>query len=91
MRTLALIAALAMPAHAEVILVATAPSGESVMLTDEPGPCVRGARLALWVSADAKDKIPGCYRPTAGGVVVVFMDGDMAQIPVHQLKEPTGM
>jgi hypothetical protein len=91
MRYLALIAALAMPAHAGVILVATSPSGESIMLTDETGPCLDGARLAWWVSPDASKRVPGCYRAFPQGVAVSFLDGDRADVPMGTLKAPTGL
>ena len=93
MRSLAFCALIACAAYAQagVVMVATAPDGSSVMLTDETGPCVDGARLAVWVSPDAQRKVAGCYRVFPQGVAVSFLDGDRGDIPHGALKAPTGL
>jgi hypothetical protein len=47
--------------------------------------------MAVWRSADAMREIPGCWLIVAGqGMVVVsFLDGERANIPVQMLKQPT--
>jgi len=48
-------------AQAAPILVATESTGSTITLHDEDGPCLDGAKLAVWRSADAKRSVPGCY------------------------------
>lgn len=92
MKIVALLASIvAFSATAETIAVATAPDGSSIVLTDERGPCVGDARLALWISADARVKVPGCYVAFPQVVMVSFLDGDRGDIPIQALKKPTGL
>jgi hypothetical protein len=93
MRHLAFCALIAFSTYAnsEVLLVATDKSGASIMLTDEPGPCVDGAKLSYWVSPDATHRIPGCYKIYPQGVAVSWFDGDRGDIPLAALRKPTGL
>ena len=86
-----LVSFVAFSASAETLAVAPGRDGSSIILTDEVGPCVDGARLAVWISPDAKSRIPGCYRVFAQGVAVSFFDGDRGDIPMQALKKPTSM
>lgn len=81
----------ALSATAGSIATATSSDGASITLMEEAGPCVGGARLAVYVSPDAKSRVPGCWKLAGGMVVVAFLDGDMAQIPVGDLKKPTSL
>ena len=78
-------------AQAAPILIATSQDGASITLHDEAGPCLGEAKLAVWQSADAKQRIPGCYKVGSQGVYVVFLDGDMATIPLQLLRKPTSL
>lgn len=93
MRALILLAAIAAcAAMAEPVAVVTAQSGASITLTDERGPCVAEARLAIWRSPDGAARVDGCYLivPPAG-VIVSFLDGERADIPIASLKKPTNL
>lgn len=90
MRALVLLLA-ALPALAAPIYTAPLNDGSSIVLTDDAGPCVGQARLALWVSRDARTQVPGCYAPPAPGaeaVFVLFLDGELAKVPLAALRKP---
>lgn len=78
-------------ASAAPLAVVTGPDGSSVTLYDDAGPCINGAKLAVWVSPDAQKRVPGCYVAGNGAVFVSFLDGDRADIPVQALKKPTSL
>lgn len=72
--------------------VAEAHSAEygTIRLHDQPGPCVRGALLAEWISADGKTMIPGCYVAGSGMVHIAFFDGDAVRVQLQSFRKPTG-
>lgn len=76
-------------AHAGVIGVAPSIAGGSVELHDTRATCVNSLR-ARWVSADQKDSVEGCWRPSgsAGLVNIVFMDVSVAQVPATAFTKP---
>ncbi|MBI5721184.1 MAG: hypothetical protein HZC37_26230 [Burkholderiales bacterium] len=86
----ALAASVPFPAAAAPILVARAPDGTSITLTDEVGPCEGAAKKAVWTSPDAKRKVVGCYVLTDRGAFVSFLDADRMDIPLQVLAKPTG-
>ena len=90
MRPSALLLALlmALPAAAKTIAVVRADNGALMQLTDEMGPCLGPARQAIWMSADGLERIPGCWRLHGKNVLVAFLDGDVAEVPVSLLRRP---
>lgn len=91
MRYIALSLLIAASAQAAPIAVATSANGASIVLTDERGPCEGDARLAVWISPDARVRVAGCYVAAKDGVLVSFLDGDRADIPVQALRKPTSL
>lgn len=73
------------------LAVVDGPAGSSITLYEEAGPCVQGAKLAVWSSGDAKTRIQGCWVIGGGSVFVSFLDGDRSDIPVALLKKPTSL
>ena len=82
--TVALIAATG--AHAEVMGYVQTPQGR-IEVHDERGPCAGDAKRADFVSASG-DRISGCWVVRGSVVAVVFLDGDVAQVPVVFLQKP---
>ena len=84
----AVLLALAGASHAAVI--AEVRERDMVLqLTDETGPCVNRAKLAVFrQGVDAP--IKGCYRlnPATMVVQVAFLDGDVVEVPVALFKRP---
>jgi hypothetical protein len=84
----AVLLALAGASHAAVI--AEARERDIVLqLTDEVGPCVGQAKLAVFRQG-INAPIQGCYRlnPATLVVHIAFLDGDMAEVPVSLFKRP---
>jgi hypothetical protein len=84
----AVLLALAGASHAAVI--AEARERDIVLqLTDEAGPCISPAKLAVFRQGVAAP-IQGCYRlnPATMIVQVAFLDGDVAEVPVSLFKRP---
>lgn len=83
MRAVLAIAALVAPVAAlpAPIEVASAPNGMTLTLHDDIGPCVNGARVVVWQSADRSRTVPGCYLIVGDMVSIGFLDGDAAQLP----------
>lgn len=77
------------PAVAGVAMVAHEPGGAARfdIYDDGGGLCVGDARLAVYVPKDGKS-VRGCWTPHGSGVRILFLDGDMAQIPASALKKP---
>lgn len=89
MRAFIALSLVAAAAQAQPLAVATdVANGNSVTLTSETGPCVNGARLALWVRGDGQAKVPGCYLILPDGVRIAFLDGDRIDLPHHAFKKP---
>lgn len=81
------LALLACTAQAKVIGVVDA-NGARIELHDEPGQCVGGAMRAEYIARDGS-RVPGCWtqrRPDLVGVV--FMDGDVATVPIEAIRPP---
>lgn len=93
MKTIALLALLtSIGAAAAPLAVATSEDGATITLTDEAGHCTGDAKLAVWISPDAKSRVSGCWKVAGQGVVVVaFTDGDSARIPIPALRQPTSL
>ena len=85
--TVALLMTIGEPAQAAILAVATE-GPVRVELHEEPGPCIAGARLAVWT--DGKTKIPGCWRanPAAGRIAIAWLDGDGSDLDVRLFKQP---
>ena len=91
MRTLAaVLLALAGTSHAAVI--AEVRDGDRLLqLTDDVGPCLGNAKVAVW--SQGGQRVPGCYvvRPYTLTVHVAFLDGDAVEVPINLFKAPTGV
>ena len=74
-------------AQAAVVGYVQTPQGR-IEVHDERGPCAGDAKRADFVSAGG-DRISGCWVIRGGVVAVVFLDGDVAQVPVVHLQKPT--
>jgi hypothetical protein len=85
--TVALMLSMGEDAAAAVIAVAIE-GPVRLELHDEPGPCLAGARLAVWT--DGKARVPGCWRvdTAAGRVSVAWLDGDASVVDVRVFREP---
>ena len=81
----------AFPATAATIwTLGPSPSGETVTFSDQQGPCVAGAKVAVWVKP-GRDPVPACYRIEGGTIFLAFLDGDAAQLPAAMLKKATSL
>src|SRR6185369_14176440 len=85
-----LLATLLTPASAATGITAEAdgPDGSVIVLYEDAGPCVGGARRAEYVAPDGKTKTPGCWVATPRGVSVAFFDGEGGAIPATALRPP---
>lgn len=76
-------------AYAGVVVEAKATNGALIQLHDEVGPCVDGARVAVWTSPDRKSKVPGCHKVSDAGMVSIsWLDGDASTLPAQIFKVP---
>ena len=82
--TAALTAAAA--SHAEVVAYVQTPQGR-IEVHDDRGPCAGDAKRADFVAVNG-DRISGCWVVRGAMVAVVFLDGDIAQVPVVFLQKP---
>lgn len=73
-------------AQAAVVGYVQTPQGR-IEVHDERGPCAGDAKRADFVAANG-DRISGCWVIRGGVVAVVFLDGDVAQVPVVYLQKP---
>lgn len=73
-------------AQAAVVGYVQSPQGR-IEVHDERGPCAGDAKRADFVAANG-DRISGCWVIRGGVVAVVFLDGDVAQVPVVFLQKP---
>ena len=73
-------------AQAAVVGYVETPQGR-IEVHDELGPCAGDAKRADFVSVSG-DRISGCWVIRGGVVAVVFLDGDVAQVPVVFLQKP---
>jgi hypothetical protein len=73
------------------IVVAVSSTGAEVRLSQETGPCVQGAHLAEWVSPDAQQRVPGCWRLAGEIVEIGFLDGDSLRVPAAAFKPVQGL
>ena len=83
------IALLALPAQGKIALTVQSEAGK-IDLHDEPGICLGDAMRAEFVTP-AGAVTPGCWTVKGTAVFVVFLDGDVARIPVGALKAPTSV
>ena len=72
--------ALAGPVAADPIREAITPSGRLTLYTEQ-GPCVHTARLAVWTYEDGRT-VAGCWVASPTQVLVSFLDGDRADVPL---------
>lgn len=73
-------------ASAGVIGTVDGPTGR-IDLMDDVGPCVDGARQAMYVPTKGKS-IGGCWVSGGPMVMIVFFDADIARIPVAAITPP---
>lgn len=79
--------ALAAPAHAQLLGEVRSDNGR-IELREEAGPCVGQARSAIFVGNNGL-RVQGCWIPRPSMIFVVFLDGDVAQIPPQVIRKPT--
>ena len=79
-----------MLALAATVMVATSPGGPALELHQHAGPCVNGARVAIYVPRDG-ERIPGCWILRGTTVHVVFLDGDAGTLPIAAFKPAEGL
>lgn len=79
-----------LPAKAEPVSAAVMDNGALLTLHDERGPCVQGAKLAVWRSPDRTVTIPACYRKHAGKVLIAFLDADFRILPEAEFRKVLG-
>lgn len=84
---LSTMALLAASAHAGVLGFVQTPQGR-IEMHDERGPCTGNAMRADFVPYDG-DRVSGCWVVRGTVVAVVFLDGDIAQVPVVFLQKPS--
>ena len=61
---------------------------EWIRLYNSKGECRGEAMKAEYIYKD-KSKVLGCWKPLPGGrIQIVFMDGDIAIVPITAFKEP---
>lgn len=58
--------------------------GVVVLFLDEAGPCVGGAKLAIYI--DGAQRIPGCYREEGPIIGIAFLDADTMRVPKSMLR-----
>lgn len=63
----------------EAVGVIETEGGSTIEITQAAGGCISGAMLAVWYSADRKERVPGCWKTIGGGALqIAFADGDIA-------------
>lgn len=82
----AALAAMSLPAAANLVGVVEQ-EGTSILLYDTKGPCVGDAQFAEYVAIQGL-KVPGCWMLRSQHVSIVFLDGDIAAVPLAALKPP---
>jgi hypothetical protein len=82
----ACLAILTVTAQADVVGTVKAEGGR-IDLHNEPGICVADALRASYVPSRG-EPVGGCWVTSNGVVLVVFLDGDIARIPVLAIKAP---
>ena len=80
-------ALLTLPAHASVVGYVQAPEGR-IELHEDRGLCKAEAKRAEYLPVKGGEAVPGCWISKGSFVGVVFLDGDIAQIPVAALQKP---
>lgn len=75
-------------AEAKVVGVVPMQGGAELLLHDDAGPCVRGARRAEYVK-QGEPVIPGCWIVAGPVLQVAFFDGDASDVPLQVVRRPT--
>lgn len=76
-------------AHAVAKPIGTVAGPEgSIVLYDDPGVCVGAALRAEYV-APGRPAIVGCWLTNGRAFRVVFLDGDVVELPAQAVKQPT--
>ena len=87
---LAFWALIAGPASAEILGIAPA-AGGVIEVHDTSGVCATGKHRALFVSADQRKRVEGCWERAAGTdnlLNFVFVDVSIAQLPIASFTKP---
>ncbi len=71
--------------HAAVLAYVETPQGR-IEVHDERGPCAGNAKRADFVAANG-ERTSGCWVVRGTVLAVVFLDGDIAQVPVLFLQK----
>ena len=77
-------------AQADVVGYVQSPEGR-IDLHEDSGPCKAQAKRAEYVPVHGGEAVPGCWIAKGSFVGIVFMDGDIAQIPVAALQKPVAV
>lgn len=86
MRTLAA-CLLALAGASQAAVIAEVAQGDlRLELHDEAGPCLGHARLAVFYQGLVR--VPGCWTLRGAQVLIVFLDGDMAEVDVQLFRRP---
>jgi hypothetical protein len=88
---LAFCALIAGPASAAILGVAPSSQGGTIEVHDTVGVCTGRAHRALWVSADGKRRVEGCWDRAVGTdslLNFVFVDVSIAQLPIASFTKP---
>jgi hypothetical protein len=90
MRAALLLLLMAGAVHAAPVAVATSHDGATLTLHDEAGPCVGGARLAVWRGVDGQI-VPGCWVIARAHIRIAYLDGDVDAIEPTVFRKPTSL
>lgn len=82
------LSSMAATAHADVVGYVQTPQGR-IEVHDDRGPCAGDAKKAVYVPMQGEDRITGCWVVRGTVVAVVFLDGDIAQVPVVYMQKPS--
>lgn len=74
-------------ATAEIIGVVELEQGRTLRFHNVTGPC-KGQALLVEYIEPGSEAVPGCWRAGHGQVSMVFLDGDVAAIPVAMVRTP---
>ena len=63
------------------------PQGQKVVLFENTGPCVAGAKLAHYI--EGNNVVPGCWTAQPGGIIqIAYFDSDTGAIPAVLFQKP---
>ena len=87
---LSVLAAFSGSAHADVVGFVQSPEGR-IDFYEDRGVCKAEAKRAEYVPLRGGEAVPGCWISKGSYVGIVFLDGDIAQVPVAALQKPVAV